>query len=121
MNETSSGDIYESWKEVEDEELSGKSFSVNDGDTLVFESIQLFVEDGGIFYSPTVPGQNEGRTIRFTASKITEENMTFENAEHDFPQVISYQKIGSDSLVATISGVNKGHERRAVFRMRRVE
>ena len=34
--------------------------------------------------------------------------MIFENLKHDYPQKITYTKLKPDSLVAKISGIDKG-------------
>jgi hypothetical protein len=40
---------------------------------------------------------------------MNEKDLIFENAEHDYPQRISYYHVSNDSLIAEISG-NKGGE-----------
>lgn len=119
-NETSRGRIFENWIRISESEFRGRSYMINENDTLVFENIQLTQDASGVYYIPTVRDQNEGKPIRFTATSLTETQMIFENPEHDFPQMITYTKIGADSLVAEISGSINGQERRRAFPMRRV-
>lgn len=120
-NKTRRGTIYESWVKTGETELAGKSFMIKDKDTIVFENIKLVQEPGGLFYIPTVKGQNQGLPVRFKGRSISETQLIFENPAHDFPQIISYTKISADSLVAEISGMRNGQERKQQFPMRRVK
>lgn len=119
-NKTPKGSIYETWSKTNDNEFSGKSYIVKDKDTIVFENIQLVQEQDGLFYIPTVKSQNDALPIRFVVKTISETQLVFENPQHDFPQIISYTKITSDSLVAEISGTKNGKERKQEFPMKRL-
>ena len=59
-NKTLKGTIYETWKKISDNELSGMSYIVKDKDTIVFETIRLVQEQEVLFYIPTVKNQNDG-------------------------------------------------------------
>jgi len=59
-NKTPRGSIYETWSKASDNELLGKSYVVEQRDTIVFETIQLVQEPNGLFYIPTVPPHREG-------------------------------------------------------------
>jgi len=120
-NKTSRGIIFEAWKKVSDLEMSGMSYVINGNDTIVFESIRLVQEQDGLYYIPVVKNQNDGLPVRFAMKSISETQMVFENPQHDFPQVISYKKVSADSLVAEISGLRDGQERKQAFPMRRVQ
>lgn len=119
-NNTPRGSIYESWIKSGELEFSGRSYIINEKDTVIFETILLVQELGGLYYIPTVKDQNDGLPVKFEAKVITETHLLFENAEHNFPQFISYTKIGADSLLAEIYGIRGGQERRVKFPMRRV-
>ncbi|HTN44834.1 MAG TPA: DUF6265 family protein [Flavipsychrobacter sp.] len=119
-NKTRKGSLYETWSKVNDNEFSGRSYSIKDKDTIFFETIQLVQEQDGLYYIPAVKNQNEGLPVRFAPKVISEAQLVFENLQHDFPQIITYTKITSDSLVAEISGTKNGQERRQVFPMKRI-
>ncbi len=119
-NKTSRGSIYETWIKVTDTELSGKSYILKEKGTVVFENIRLVQEQDVLYYIPTVKDQNKGLPVRFAAKTISETQLAFENPEHDFPQTISYTRIGADSLVAEISGNKNGQVRRQAFPMKRI-
>lgn len=120
-NKTQKGSLYETWTKAGNNEFSGKSYSVKDQDTIVFENIRLLQEKNRLYYVPTVKNQNEGLPVRFVAKNISENQLVFENPQHDFPQIIAYTKITSDSLIAEISGTINGQKRKQTFPMRRVK
>ncbi|WP_194776282.1 DUF6265 family protein [Pararhodonellum marinum] len=119
-NKTSRGSLFETWKWVNEMEMSGKSFYINNGDTVVLESIKLVEEADKLLYIPIVVDQNNGQPVRFEMKNLTDSAMVFENLSHDFPQVIAYRMIHNDSLVAEISGLRNGDERKIAFPMSRV-
>ena len=120
-NKTQRGSIYETWNKTNDNEFSGMSYIIKEKDTVVFENIRLVQEQDGLFYIPTVKNQNDGLPVRFVSKTISETQLVFENPQHDYPQIISYTKITSDSLVAEISGTKNGQERKQTFPMKRVK
>lgn len=121
VNLTPRGAVYESWTRQADGSLAGKSYAIKGADTLVFETVQLIREKDVLLYIPTVPNQNQGQPVRFTATKVSAEQLVFENAAHDFPQRISYTRIHQDSLVAEIAGMRNGQLRKQTFPMKRVK
>jgi hypothetical protein len=120
-NRTSRGSIFEEWTKISDDEYAARSYMIKNGDTVELESVSLVFENDSLFYIPTVSDQNEGQPVRFALNaNKSSDRLLFENPEHDFPQVISYMQIRADSLVAEISGISKGQERRVQFPMRRI-
>lgn len=112
---------YENWTKLNNSEFSGKSYVLKGKDTLVFESIRLHEGRDGFFYIPAVRNQNGGLPVRFALKSISDHEFIFENPQHDFPQRISYTKITEDSLVAEISGIKNGQERKQTFPMKLVK
>ncbi len=119
-NKTSRGSIFENWKVVSETEMRGKSYKLQEEDTLVFETLGLIEEDGKVFLIPTVMNQNDQQPVVFTLTEISNSLMIFKRPEHDFPQVIEYRMISVDSLIAEISGFVNGEMRRSRFPMKRV-
>lgn len=119
-NKTSRGSIYEAWVKVNDHEFSAKSYALKEKDTMVFEQVRLVQEAGKLFYIPTVKNQNGGLPVRFALKTMNDTILVFENPQHDFPQVISYAKIDKDHLIAEISGVKNGQQRKQTFPMQRI-
>lgn len=120
-NKNPKGSVFETWNKSSDTELAGRSYIVKEKDTIVFEYIRLIQEQDELFYIPTVKNQNEGLPVRFASKNVSEIELVFENPQHDFPQIISYTKITSDSLIAKISGTKNGQERKQSFPMTRVK
>lgn len=113
---------YEIWKKENDSTLSGRSYSINtNGDTVSSEFVKLVQRNGELAYIPTVPGQNKGMPTEFRLTFIDRNKMIFENPEHDFPQMITYKYLPTDSLIAEISGTVNGEQRSIQFPMRRSE
>lgn len=59
--------------------------------------------------------------VHFAAKAVSETKLVFENQQHDFPQIISYTRMGSDSLIAEISGIKKGEKEKRTFPMKRLK
>lgn len=118
-NQTPRGTIYEEWSHSGTHEFSARSYRIAENDTIVFETIRLVAAGQELHYIPTVRNQNEGQPVVFKSEKLEENHMLFANPEHDFPQYISYTRIGADSLVAEIYGKINGQDRRMAFRMRK--
>ncbi|MDL2238777.1 DUF6265 family protein [Bacteroidales bacterium OttesenSCG-928-K03] len=110
---------YETWKKISKNELQGKSYVLSKGDTVVFEILNMIQQDDNLYYTALVPEHNNDSTISFPLKSITEDEMLFENLQHDFPQKISYRKISNDSLIAKISGIMDGEENFFDIPMRR--
>lgn len=119
-SKTPEGSIYETWTKINSTELLGKSYVVKGKDTIVFETISLVQEQQGLVYIPTVKDQNNGLPVRFINRYISGKELSFENLQHDFPQVISYQRIRADSCIAEVSGVQNGKISKRVFPMKRI-
>jgi hypothetical protein len=115
QNEVLDGTIYESWVFKNDSTLVGESSFVVGSDTLFSETISLEQNGNALYYIPTVQDQNDGQPVRFTLTSSTEDQLIFDNPEHDFPQKISYHLIRTDSLCVRISGEVEGHWKQEVF------
>ena len=119
-NTDEQGTLSETWEKDSDSSFAGASYFVSGDDTLFSESIRLVEMDGGLHYIPTVSDQNEGEPVDFTLIHGTATQLIFENRKHDFPQNIRYTHT-NDSLIAVISGKQKGKPHQEVFAMKRSE
>jgi len=114
------GALSEKWEKVNDSVMHGESYFVVGGkDTVFAETVALTSEKGKLAYTVTVPGQNNEKPVRFDLTSSTESQLVFENPQHDYPNKIVYNKITNDSLVAEISGMQKGKPAREQFAMKR--
>ena len=108
---------HERWGPERGGMMVGTSQTVRDGETVEYEFLRLFVENGRLVYEAQPSRQ---ALTRFTAASVADTVIVFANPEHDFPQRITYTRAGSDSLVARISGLQNGVERGVDFRFARV-
>lgn len=115
----SEGVVMEEWKKVNDTLYSGKSFDIINGDSTIYETIQLVASGKDIFYIPTMQDQNDRQPVSFKLTKQEKNKFTFENPKHDFPTTIIYD-FQSDSLLnASISGTINGEIKGMEFLYRR--
>ena len=121
VNRSENPATFESWSSKSDFEMVAKSYFLKSNDTVVFETIRIVQEPGNLYYIPVVKNQNNDSPVRFALKNISKYEVTFENAAHDFPQRIAYKRIGADSLVAEISGTNKGLTQKRYFPMKRID
>jgi len=107
-NKNEIGTLTETWKKENDSVFSATSYFIKGKDTLHSETIKLDETDGILTYTPTVIGQNNNKPVPFKLTSSTENQLVFENPQHDYPQKIVYDFINNDSIVATISGRQQG-------------
>jgi hypothetical protein len=82
-----------------------------------FEHLRIAARGDTLVYTALPSGQRE---TEFRATTASADQLTFENRAHDFPQVITYRRVGADSIVARIEGPGPNNTVRGIdFRMRR--
>lgn len=118
---TSRGTIVESWQRGPDSLPAGKSYFIhNMTDTVPQESIRFIYRDSAWHYVPTVVNQNAGHAVYFKLIYHRGQEFIAENPQHDFPQRVSYRRIG-DLLYASIEGWQNGSYRKQNFDYQRKE
>ena len=96
---------YEHWEESQEHEgFTGSSYEIVDGEEKYFEWLEIIHENDKVYMVPTVPDQNDGRPIRFELNEEETDWLSFENPDHDFPNVIRYKKITDDQLEVEVLG-----------------
>ncbi len=109
------GLFMETWTATNDSVYSGMGVGLGSGkDTTFTESISIVQRGKDVFYITVISDQNEGKPTEFKMTGSSATTAVFENKEHDFPQKIAYELKG-DSLIATVSGLNKGKPAMEVF------
>jgi len=119
QNNTAEPNFGEVWKKANDSVFKGKSFIVKDKQVNFNEFMTLIESKGKLTFIAAVPGQNKEEEVPFEATSVTSDSIVFENPDHDFPNKIVYNKIGEDSLVAVIYGMQKGKPASVKFAMKR--
>jgi hypothetical protein len=107
-NKSEEGTLSEIWEKKNDSTLVGESYFIREKDTLHSERIEVKQKGEDLLYIPTVKGQNNDKPITFKLTLATENEFTFENPAHDYPQKIVYKMVNTNSLVTTISGKQQG-------------
>ena len=97
--------------------MMGASRSVRGGTTREFEHLRISARADTIVYTALPSGQNQ---TEFKSTSVSPTSIVFENRAHDFPQVVSYRRVGADSLVARIEGPGPNNTTRGIsFPMKR--
>lgn len=88
------------------------------GDTVVeYEQVVLREQGDRLAYEAHPSGQ-VGAV--FLSIRLSDSAAVFEDAQHDFPQRVGYERRGPDSLLAWIEGLVDGRSRRVEFPYARV-
>ena len=108
----------EFWRPVINGRLEGKSTMKKKGKVTLQETMVIEKDSSGMLtYRVKPAGQRPASFKLITAGPSI---LVFENKKHDFPQRIIYERIGEDSLKATIEGMVKGKMQKVLFPYRRV-
>jgi len=73
--------------------------------------------DGNLVFIASPAGQD---STQFVIVDIADDEVVFENREHDYPQRIIYRLLSMDQLLARIEGVVDGHARSEDFHFQKV-
>ncbi len=111
----------EQWQSQSDTLYFGKSFSVENNDTLHLESITIKKRNGSYYYIPQVFNQNDGREIPFKLIDYNKDHFVFENPKHDFPQRITYSFKGNESLLVVIESIGPEESKRVEFKFSKMK
>ena len=95
---------HEKWQKISPSEWSGLGVNMNGSDTAFVEKLKLVIKEGAIYYVADIAGNKQPVYLKLTS--IADDRFVCENAQHDFPKKISYEKDGK-KMKATISGDGK--------------
>ena len=110
----------ERWRKPTSNLMLGTSQTVKNGKSLTFEFLRIGNNGQGLAYI-AMPADAKEPTA-FMLSKMSENEVVFENLKHDFPQRIIYRREGTDSLFARIEGPGaEGKTKGIDFPMKRVK
>ena len=96
---------FENWKKSNEETLSGDSYVYQNGDTVFREKNKIELIGGTACYILSLPETKEPLIY-----KLIEEDgqkIVFENKEHEFPQVITYEMKGDSLHVVSLGTADK--------------
>ncbi|WP_258105578.1 DUF6265 family protein [Marinoscillum sp. MHG1-6] len=87
----------ESWTKITPFEMSGFGMTLDSGDTIFYEELQIISGQSDIYYIADV---GDG-PVSFKLTQVESDRWVFENPEHDFPQRIVYTKTDSTMTAYT--------------------
>lgn len=100
LNEEEGKETFENWNKISNTEYSGIGFTMQNGDTIKQEKIQLIKTNRK--WNLTVKAPEDSESITFNGVSYNENEFTCENHEIDFPNKIKYWKNG-DRINASVS------------------
>lgn len=100
--------IYETWVKKNDTTYIAKSFTVNNNDTTIDETIELSHRNHHWFYIATTANQNNQKPVAFKLIYIGNSEFIATNPKHNYPQRIAYRLIDNTNLYTNIEGNVKG-------------
>lgn len=112
--------MSETWTKHSNSAYKAETYLVFGTDTLFREYSRLNKAGNSLHCIITIPDQNNSKPVVFKLSRQEDDLLVFENQEHDFPQVILYERKG-DSIIAEISGKQEGKFAKERFAMSRVK
>jgi hypothetical protein len=96
--------------------MLGFGRTIKNNKTVFYEFLQIRESAVGLTYIAQVEGK---QPVQFRLTNQDPERLTFENATHDFPQKITYQRQGL-MLLATVEGIQKEKQVREEFLFKKV-
>lgn len=96
--------------------MAGIGYTVENGDTIFFENMEIKKSGNNIVYIPTIGNSETNKPFKLISDDNAE--FVFENNENDFPQRIYYRQ-AEDSLYAWIEGTKNGKTLRMDFPYKR--
>lgn len=95
----------EIWMPPAGDAMLGMSRTIRDGKAIAHEFMQIRVRSNALVFIALPSNQREAT---FTAVRNTNDEIVFENLEHDFPQRIIYRRTGPEALSARVEGMREG-------------
>lgn len=97
----------EQWTQTDNEKLTGHTFSLMNQDTTFSEKVYIELDYPRLVYKANMdPG---APPVEFKLSYLKDQRVMFENRTREFPQLILYQRRGTDTLHTRIEGLYGGH------------
>ncbi len=118
--ETTKGMLYENWEINNDSTMTGKSYRLNNTDTILLETVGLVMRGSQILYIASAEGQNNQQAVAFKLVNRNNDTFIFENPEHDFPQRVIYELPKHEKLHAWIEGTINGQSRRSDYHYKKI-
>lgn len=105
--------FHERWTAPDDRTLIGVGYTVKAGRMTAFDYFRVVVREGRAIYIAQPGGVPP---TEFHAATTTSSEVVFENAAHDYPKRVAYQRVDATHLTAWIDG-GAGGGTRVIFAM----
>lgn len=109
----------EQWMPPAGRSMFGMSRTVRDGATVAFEFMRIAEEESGKVVFVAAPSGQQPAT--FELLSLSDNEVIFENPDHDFPQRVLYRLMPGNLLTGRIEGTVNGAARGIDFPMKRTE
>ncbi len=109
---------FEEWYPSDGYPFKGAVYS---GEGAKKETITIEKVGTEIIYKAKVFDQNGGKTIGFKMINCNENEITFQNKEHDFPNTISYRFKNTNNIEALVSGARDQQPIEMTLKFERVQ
>ena len=107
----------EQWLPAAGETMLGVGRTVKQGKTVAHEFMEIRSTNGALAFTATPSGQ---KTATFPMLRISDNEVVFENLQHDFPHRVAYKLEAPGKLAARIEGMRGGNPRVINFPLLRV-
>jgi hypothetical protein len=99
--------------------MLGMSRTVRGGAMVAFEFLRIAEdEDGKVVLVASPSGQ---RTATFALQSLSQDEVVFEDPDHDFPQRVIYRRMPGKLLTGRIEGIVNGAARSVDFPMKKAD
>ena len=100
------GIVLESWEKTSALTYEGVGITLSHaGEELSREGLRLLVMKDQIFYLAKV--DHNALPIPFVLTHCLDDRLVFQNPQHDFPKMITYEREGDNQLTVTLSDGNE--------------
>lgn len=103
--------FYEEWTVVSDSLLIGKGYVMVSADTVFIENLRIFKDDEGTFYQVNLSSNQSQKpeVVKFKMTSSDDNDIVFENPQHDFPKKITYRMISNTEMRVFLNGIENGN------------
>jgi len=109
----------EQWTAPAGGSMLGMSRTVRDGATVAFEFLRITEDEDGKVFLVALPSGQQSAT--FALLSQSDDEVVFENPDHDFPQRVIYRRMPGNLLVGRIEGTIDGTARNVDFPMKKTD
>jgi hypothetical protein len=105
----------EEWMMMNDKELKGRGFVLENGDTTFIEFLSIRESNGTLTYFAQVSDITSAEIVPFKLTAQSDKRIEFSNEGQDFPKKIVYELKTDTTMQAYIEGPREGNNIRIVF------